>query len=186
MADENLPRPLESFRDYLRLLARLQLDPRLNTRLDPSDIVQNVLAKALESACRFRGKTVEEERAWLRKILASELVRANRDEHREKRNVDRERSLEQSLERSSQRLEQLLASDQSTPSEQLERSEQVVLLASAVASLPEKQRQAVELHYFHELSVAEIATQLQCSVDAVGGLLHRGTVNLREKLKTRG
>jgi RNA polymerase sigma-70 factor (subfamily 1) len=131
MADENLRRRLESFRDYLRLLARLRLDPRLNTKLDPSDIVQNVLAKALERACRFRGKTVEEERAWLRTILAIELVRANRAEHREKRNVDRERSLEQSLERSSRRLEQLLPSDQSTPSEQLERSEQVVLLASA-------------------------------------------------------
>jgi RNA polymerase sigma-70 factor (ECF subfamily) len=53
---------LEAYRDYLRLLAGVQLDPRLRCKLDPSDIVQETLARAHEKRQQFRG-TTESERA---------------------------------------------------------------------------------------------------------------------------
>ena len=74
-------RDLERFRDYLKLLARLQLGVNLSRRIDPSDIVQQTLLEAFEKHHQFRGGTSAEQAAWLRKILArnvADVLRAPR------------------------------------------------------------------------------------------------------------
>src|SRR5262245_4320485 len=103
----------ERYRAYLLLLGRLQIDPRLRAKLDPSDIVQQTLLKAHEKRDQFRGRTEAEWAAWLRAILAHALADAARKYGQGI--LGRERSLEASLEQSSHRLEVWLADSQPSP-----------------------------------------------------------------------
>jgi RNA polymerase sigma-70 factor (ECF subfamily) len=172
----------ERFRDYLRLLAGLQVGPRLRAKLDPSDLVQQTLLKAHQARARFRGHTEAEMAAWLRQILARTLADAARDLGRERRDLRRERSLEAALEQSSERLQRWLVASGMAPPEQAERGEQLLGLAEALAALPEPQRQAVLLRYYEGRSLEEIGRCLQRTRAGVASLLRRGVDRLRHRL----
>src|SRR5262245_57466232 len=115
---------LEGYRSYLRLLARLHLDQRLQGKLDPSDVVQQTLLEAYQGLGQFRGQGEAQQAAWLRQILARNLANAVRDLGRARRDVRRERSLEAELADSAARLGVWLAAEQSSPSQHVERKEQ--------------------------------------------------------------
>jgi RNA polymerase sigma-70 factor, ECF subfamily len=167
---------LERFRHYLLLLARLRLGDRLGAKLDPSDVVQQTLLEAHRKQAQFQGRTDAELAAWLRQMLTYGIADAVRTFGRAKRDAGRERSLDDSAER----LEAWLAAEQSSPSERAQREEQLLLLADALAQLPEDQRRAVELKHLEGCTVAQIAGRLGKSATAVGGLLRRGMTRLRE------
>src|SRR6516164_11358396 len=175
----------ERFRPYLHLLAQVQLDRRLRGKLDASDVVQQTLLEAYQKREQFRGRTEAEYLGWLRQMLAHNLADALRAFGQAKRDLARERSLHAALDQSSQNLEHWLAQEQSSPSQQAQRHERAVLLADALASLPEAQREAVVLRHWHGWPLADIARELGRSTDAVAGLLKRGLQQLRILLDER-
>ncbi|HZV04522.1 MAG TPA: sigma-70 family RNA polymerase sigma factor [Gemmataceae bacterium] len=183
---ESDERPLEAYRDYLRLLARTQLGPRLQAKLDASDIAQQAILQAHQAQGQFRGTTEAEKLAWLRVILANVLAAATRRFEAKVRDIGRERSLEADLEQSSSRLECLFAADETSPSQRAVRCEELLRLAAALTRLPEDQRQVVELHYLKGLMVAEVAEQMGRSRAAIVGLLFRGLKKLRQLLQDGG
>ena len=178
-----LIRAVEDYRDYLHLLARLQLDPRLRGKLDPSDVVQQTLVKAHQNRGQFRGGTEAEQAGWLRRILANTLIDAARKYQRE---LNVQQPLDQALDASSARIEAWLAADQSSPSERADRQEQLLRLAHALGRLPDDQRVVVEMHHLRDDSVADIAAALGRTEAAVAGLLRRGLKKLRTLLQEEG
>ncbi len=178
-------RPVEAYRDYLRLLVRLQLGSHLGAKVDPSDVVQQAILNAHEARAQFRGMTETEWLAWLRAILANTVAATFRRYDAQRRDPGRERSLEAELDRSSSRLEGLLAADQTSPSERAVRGEELMRLARALADLPEDQRRVVELHYLKGLTVADAAEAIGRTRPAAVGLLFRGLKRLRELLADR-
>jgi RNA polymerase sigma factor (sigma-70 family) len=73
-------------------------------------------------------------------------------------------------------LEAWLASEQSSPSQRAQRNEQMECLARALESLPDQQKRAVILHYFHGMTLEEVSA-------AIGKSLKRGLRALRLQLE---
>jgi len=177
-----LDHALDRSRSYLLLLARMQLDARARTKIDPSDIVQQTLLEAHAKQGQFSGDEAGL-LAWLRQALANNLRDAWRALRRERRDLAREQSLEAALDASSNRLASFLAAAQSSPSRQAVRHEDVLRLTDALALLPDAQREAIVLHHLQDWSLAETALHLGRSDAAVAGLVHRGLKRLRELMQ---
>lgn len=170
---------LDGFRSYLRVLASMQLDHRVRSKVDASDIVQQTLMQAHKARDQFQGSNQAQRAAWLRQILARNLIHATRDMTREKRDVRREKSIQASLDQSSMRLEGLLADDASSPSIKLNRQEQLLAVANAVDQLPEPQREALLMHYLEQKSLPEISEAMGRTRGSVAGLVRRALESLR-------
>lgn len=170
----------DRFRAYLRVLASMQLSPGIRSKLDASDVVQQTLLQAYRGLADFRGHTNAEMAAWLRQILARNIAHAHRDFGRDKRNVRCERSLQQMMDDSSSRLEAWVAAEASSPSQRVQRDEEVLRVCDALERLPVSQRDAICLHYFEHMKLADVATHMGRTPSAVAGLLKRGLRKLRQ------
>jgi RNA polymerase sigma-70 factor (ECF subfamily) len=175
---------LDRYRGYLMALARLQVAARpwLAAKLDASDLVQQTLLQAHAAREQFRGHSPEELVGWLRQILSRTLANGLRSLGQARRDVGAERSLEAGLDASGSRLDAWLAVDQTSPSEAADAHERAVVLAEAVAALPDDQREVVLAKHCLGLTLAEIAGQTGRTPASVAGLLRRGLRSLRERL----
>ncbi len=176
------PRP-EDFRQYLALLARAHLGPQQRAKVDPSDIVQQTLLDGHRKLEQFRGSTQAEMAAWLRRMLSCNIADAFRALGAKKRDVALERSLDVPLNETCSRLEVWLEAVQTSPSGKACRNEQLIRLAWAMSELPDAQREAVELHHLHGLTLAETAEAMDRTAPSVMGLCRRGLVGLRALLE---
>jgi len=180
---EALGRLLELYRSYLGLLARLQVNRRLQGKVDPADLVQETFLAAHRAWPEFRGTSERELVAWLRTILAARV--ANLARHyfgTQGRDVRLERELAAELDQSSRVLDHGLLAVQNSPSQEASRREQAVLLADTLGQLPEDYREVLILRHLEELTFPEVAERMGRSVDSVKKLWARALDRLRRIL----
>jgi RNA polymerase sigma-70 factor (ECF subfamily) len=177
---------LELYRNYLSLLARLQVGRRLQGKVDAADLVQETFLEAHRDLGQFRGHTEEELVSWLRRILASNLAnQVRRYFGTQARDLHLERELADELDQSSRSMDRGLVAPQSSPSQQAARREQSVLLADALHLLSEDYREVIVLRHLEGLSFPEVAARMQRSEDSVKKLWARALARLRQSLGGR-
>lgn len=183
---------LDSYREWLKLLTRVEIDRRLQAKLDDSDIVQETFCMAIRDRASFRGSTARQLAGWLRGILSHVLANEVRRYLRSrKRRADLEVALHEDirrcLDRSSLALGRgALAAGGTSPSARVAREEDGLRLANALARLPEAYREVVRLRGLQDLPHEEIARRMGKSVAAVKMLWIRSLARLRREMDREG
>jgi RNA polymerase sigma-70 factor (ECF subfamily) len=174
---------LELYRGYLTLLARLEIDRRLQGKADPSDLVQETFLEAYRDFTQFQGADEKALLNWLRQVLRSNLLNlVRRYLGTRGRNVRLERALASELDESSRALEGDLIARQTSPSQQAARREQAVLLADALGQLPEAYREVIILRHLEGLTFPAVACRMGRTQESIKKVWARALARLRRTL----
>jgi RNA polymerase sigma-70 factor, ECF subfamily len=153
-------RLLERHRQRLRRMVAVRMDPRLASRVDPSDVVQEALAEAAGKLDAYLGERPLPFCAWLRRIAWERLVALQRRHvHARRRSVGREEP-GGLPEQSALELAERLCARGSSPSRQAQLGELRTRVRAALEALPERDREVLVLRYLEGLSNADAAAVL--------------------------
>lgn len=173
---------LGMYRNYLYLNASLQIEPELQQKFSPSDMVQATFMQAQKNIGAFVGSQERELIAWLRKILCSQIAMETRRYLTQGRNYKRELEYHQDVNQSSFHWTAALVSPTDSPSRSAIRREQAVILADTLAELPEHYREVLVKRHLQGKRFEEIARELQQTVDGVKSVWRRAIALLRKQL----
>jgi RNA polymerase sigma-70 factor, ECF subfamily len=180
---------LAAHREPLRRMIGLRIDPALAARLDASDVVQDVLLEAHRRLSDYLRNPVMPFQLWLRHIAKDHLIDAHR-RHRvaKRRSLDREQPLgparfndESSFDLAGQLLDQ-----GPTPASEAVQRELQRRLETAVAALPDADREVILLRHGEQLSNQETAAALGVNEAAASMRYLRAVRKLRAALLPGG
>jgi RNA polymerase sigma-70 factor, ECF subfamily len=178
-------RLLARHRQRLLRMVDVRLDRRLAARLDPSDVVQEILIDANQHLDDFLKQRPIPFYAWLRQLAWARLV----DLHRRhvgarRRSVTREERGDLALpDESVLLLAQRLFSSHSSPSRRLIREEEREELRAALTALPSRDREVLVMRHMEQMEIGEIASVLGITVGAVKARHLRALLRLRVHLE---
>src|SRR5438132_9831258 len=179
------------YRNYMRMVVRTGLGPKLRERVELSDVVQEALVEVVRQFPQFTGQNEAALVGWLRRLVGQKLADLGRYHGRAKRSAA---SPDVPLDApwngagggeggpGSGRLLDMLALSQTSPSEAASRRELTVLLADALADMPEPDAEVLWLYHAEGLSFEAIGERLGLSRKSVRGIWARGLKSLKRTL----
>ena len=176
---------LDRHRNRLKRMIAVRMDPKLNARVDPSDVVQEVLAEAARKLPRYAASTPLPFYPWLRKVAWDCLIDLHQRHVRaQKRSVAREHSPCLDLpDESAMHLAGQLVASGTTPSGRVVREELRARVRSALDQMDPADREILVMRHLEQLQVREIAALLGISEGAVKMRRLRAAERLRELLQ---
>jgi RNA polymerase sigma-70 factor, ECF subfamily len=174
-------------RNRLKTMIALRLDRRLAARVDPSDVVQEVLLDAAQGLDDYLRQRPLPFYPWLRQMAWDRLIELHRRHlHSQRRSVKREQPLAAHLsDESAMQLADRVLARQSSPSERAMRSELRQRLRDALDQLAEQDREVLVLRHLEQLSTRETAAVLGIREGAVKTRHLRALERLRALLQAQ-
>jgi len=154
---------LESHRKRLRRMVRLRLDPRLQGRVDPSDVLQEAFLQAAQRLAQYLREPKMPFFLWLRFLTGQKLLELRRRHlGAEARDAGREVSLYQGAmpEASSACLAAQLMGKITAPLQAAIRAEMKLRLQEALNRMDPTDREVLALRHFEQLNNTETAEVL--------------------------
>jgi RNA polymerase sigma-70 factor, ECF subfamily len=180
------------YRNYLRMVVRTGLGPRLRERVELSDVVQEALVEVVRQFPQFTGQNEAALVGWLRRLVSQKLADLGRYHSRAKRAAaGAALPLDAAWEPAGTgeagggqgaKLLDMLALSQTSPSEAASRRELTVLLADALADMSEPEAEVLWLYHAEGLSFEAIGDRLGLSRKSIRGIWARGLKSLRRTL----
>ena len=176
---------LARHRERLRRMVTLRMDQRLQGRIDPSDVLQEVFLVAHQHLKEYLRKPSLPVFLWLRGITGNKLLELHRFHlGTQMRDAGQEVSLYRGSlpETSSAALAAHLLGHDTRPSEAAVRAEIKIRLQEALNSMDPLDREVLALRHFEQLSTAETAKVLGIREAAAGKRYVRALKRLKEIL----
>lgn len=177
---------LEGYRGRLKRMVSLRMHPRIQGRVDASDVVQESLLEVSQRLDRFLGEDKMPFFVWVRFITVQKLQQLHRfhlgAEGRDARREVRANVGAGPAASSLQIAKDLVASGLS-PSQHVGEEEQILKLQDALTELSADDLEIVALRHFEELSNVEVAHVLDIKQSAASRRYLRAIVRIKEKLE---
>jgi RNA polymerase sigma-70 factor (ECF subfamily) len=178
----------QHYRDRLHRMVDLRMDPRIQGRVDASDVLQDGFLDAAARLDSYLRRPDLPPFLWLRLVVAERLAIAHRRHLGTKmRDVGQEVSLhlDPIRDASSAALASMLLGHLTSPTEAAVRAEMVLRVQEALNALDPLDRELVALRHFEQLSRAETAQILGITENVVAKRYIKALVKLKEAMAMR-